>query len=134
MSELIRPGHRGPDQFVKVHRVIESERINGMAQHRVQPQAVRVEDAPVRCQLWDDRRLIATVPVTFDDMGHPSDIVFQPGEAERITRLAFIWSGRVFAYPLGEVFISPSEPLHLALGHLKLRDKFGNLVLQAGKG
>jgi hypothetical protein len=66
-------------------------------------------------------------------MGHPSDVVFNPTSVEKVTRISFVWGGRVFAYPLPEaVVISPGNPLHLALGHLKLMDKFGNTVLQAG--
>ncbi|HKY47511.1 MAG TPA: hypothetical protein VJQ79_05945 [Acidimicrobiia bacterium] len=87
----------------------------------------------MRCQLWDGGRLVTVIPVMFDDMGHPSDVVFQPRKAERITRLAFVWGGKVFTYPLATTLIKKGESLHLALGHLKLIDRFGTDALKAGR-
>lgn len=141
--ELIRLGllKPGPDQVVKVNTVTERDRARSTTgtprhkTHKVHTQADRVDSAPVRCQIWDRNRMVGVVPVTFDDMGHPSDVVFQPSETEKATRLAFLWSGRVFGFHFGEtIHFSPSKPLHLALAHLSLRDKFGTLVLEAGKG
>lgn len=96
--------------------------------------AAKKDSGPVRCQLWDHRRLVKVLPITFDDQGHPSDLHFRPTSVEKVTRLAFVWGGRVFVYPLAEpVIVKPENPLHLALGHLKLLDRFGNTVLGAGK-
>lgn len=100
----------------------------------------------MRCQIWDHRRLVAVVPVTFDEMGHPSDVHYTPTEVEKFTRIAFVYGGRTFAHPVSctksfhlpgekcgqEVIISPSKPLHLLLRQLRLMDKFGNAVLKAG--
>ena len=111
---------------------------------------------PIRCQIWDHRRLVGVVPVTLNDMGHPSDLVFTPKESEKVTRLAFVYGGKTYATPLDptgkqicaqpfhpglspeescgkEARISPSKPLHLALGHLKLLSKFGMNALKAGR-
>lgn len=121
--------YKPPPQKARIAPATEADR----AGPRSQPQ-VRPDSAPVRCQIWDQRRLVGTLPVTFDDMGHPSDVVFKPTSVERVTRLAFVWGGRVFAYPLPQpTIISPGNPLHLALGHLRLLDRFGNTVLGAGK-
>ncbi len=73
-------------------------------------------------------------PVTFDDQGHPNDVYFDPSQTVRVTRVCFIYGGRTYAHPLPEpVIVRPGNPLHLALRHLKLLDKFGNAVLKAGK-
>lgn len=87
----------------------------------------------MRCQLWDGRRLVTTIPVTFNDMGHPSDVVYQPRRTERVNRLAFIWGGKVFAYPMEPTLIKKGQSIHLALGHLRLMDRFGIDVLKAGR-
>ncbi len=123
---------KGPNQIVKVQPVIESERVMGQKPQRPKMFA---EKAPMRCQLWDYRRLVGVVPVTFDDFGHPTDVTFNPTHVEKVTRIAFIFGNRTYAHPLPEpVMISPGNPLHLALGGMNLRDKFGKLVLGAGTG
>ena len=130
MSDLILPG---TPQFVKVKTVTEGERVGGAAPQKMKNTVLESSGAPMRCQLWDHRRLVGVVPVTFDDMGHPSDIYFDPPEIEKVTRLAFVYGGNVYAFPLGEtVVVYPGNPLHLALGHMELRSKFGNVVLKAG--
>ncbi len=114
-------------QRVRIQPASESERPHGF-----QP-PTKQDSAPIRCQLWDGDRLIGVVPVTLDDQGHASDVVYTPGELERIDRLAFVYGGRVFVYPTGAIWFSPAEPLHLALAHLKLIDKFGLNALKAGR-
>ena len=119
-------------QIVRVEPVIETERV--MGQKRLTRQT-RPDKAPMRCQLWDHRRLVGVVPVTFDEFGHPTDVTFNPTHVEKVTRIAFIFGTKVYAHPLPEpVIIRPGNPLHLALAHLNLRDKFGKLVLGAGTG
>lgn len=116
-------------QIARVNPATESIKVGPRRQS-----AIRPDSAPVRCQIWDHRRLVKVLPVTFDDQGHPSDLHFRPTSVEKVTRLAFVWGGRVFAYPLPQpVIVKPENPLHLALGHLKLLDRFGNTVLGAGK-
>ena len=120
---MLRPTH----QVVRVHPAIENEKARTAGRPTVS------DSGPMRCQLWDGRRLVTTIPVMFDDMGHPSDVVFQPRRTERISRLAFIWGGKVFTYPLETQLIKKGESLHLALGHLKLLDRFGIDILKAGR-
>lgn len=116
-------------QIAKVNPAIESDRANQRRQPRL-----RRDAAPIRCQLWDHRRLVGAIPVTLNDMGHPTDVRFTPTSVERVTRISFVWGGRVFALPLPEtVIISPGKPLHLALGHLRLLDRFGKDALRAGR-
>lgn len=131
----------------QIARVIPATEGEKVGPKKYRPTRYEPSRTPVRCQIWDHRRLVGTVPITFDDMGHPTDVTFTPTSVEKVTRLAFVYGGNVFAYPIScrkshhpdgepcgeEVIISPGNPLHLALGHLKLRDKFGNVVLQAGK-
>ena len=125
MSQILKP------QDVKVDPAIENDRAGkrpGQIAH------YELSKAPIRCQLWDGRELVDTVPVTFDDMGHPSDVVYSSGSIRQVTRIAFVYGGAVYAVPLEEpVIVRPGNPLHLALGHLELRDKLGNVVLKAGR-
>ena len=94
----------------------------------------RADTAPLRCQLWDGRNHIDTVPVVFDDMGHPSDVHYRPTSAIRVTKLAFVWNAKVFVFSLREPeIIKAGQIFHLALHHLKLLDKFGIDALAAGR-
>lgn len=133
MAGLIRPNLH---QIVKVLPAVESDAPPGR-KTRV-PAFHERSGAPMRCQIWDDQRLVGVVPVTFDDMGHPTDALFNPTQVERVTRVAFIYGGAVYAHPLvglnePPIIIKPGNPLHLDLRHLKLFDKFGKEVLKAGK-
>lgn len=119
----MRPTH----QIVRVHPAIERE-----FSRRLGEAPPVTDSGPMRCQLWDGKRLITTIPIMFDDMGHPSDVVYHPQENEWISKLAFIWGGKVFVYP-ETIFIPKGESLHLALGHLRLMDRFGIDVLKAGR-
>lgn len=119
----MRPSH----QIVRVHPAIERE------QASVAGRSAVADSGPMRCQLWDGKRLVTVIPIMFDDMGHPSDVVFQPRRTERVTRLAFVWGGKVFTYPLETTLIRKGHSLHLALGHLSLIDRFGSNVLNAGR-
>lgn len=130
-------------QRVPILPAVESDK----ASRKTKKAKYEPSGAPMRCQIWDHRRLVATVPVTFDEMGHPSDVVYTPGETEKFTRLAFIYGGSTYGYPVScgkafhppgevcgkEMVISPSKPLHLALGHLQLLNKFGQAALKAGR-
>lgn len=118
----MRPTH----QYVKVHPAVEREQAYAR-------RSTVSDSGPMRCQLWDGKRLIAVIPVTFDDMGHPSDVVFKSRRTERVTKLAFVWGGKVFTYPMEATLIKKGESLHLALGHLRLMDRFGTVVLNAGR-
>jgi hypothetical protein len=121
------------DQIIPIYPAVENEQAlrNGS---RPKAQTIRPDSAPMRCQLWDGNRYVGVVPVIFDDMGHPTDVVFSPGEVERVTKLAFLWGGKVYVHPLGEpITIHPGNPLHLMLRHLKLLTKYGTEALQAGR-
>lgn len=118
------------EQIVPVHPAIEKPQVG------VRKKAAKYEPSgtPMRCQFWNHRELMGVEPVTFDDMGNPTDVYFNPKLVARVTRIAFVYGGRVYAHPLPEpVIVQPGNPLHLALGHLKLLDKFGNAVLKAGR-
>ena len=120
-----------PSQIVKVLPAIEGEVARGTPIRH--PSKRSTSTAPIRCQLWDDNRFVNVIPVRLDDMGHPTDITYNPFHVERITKLAFIWGKRTFDYVLPQpVIIRPGNPLHLALGHMKLLSKFGLDALQAG--
>lgn len=110
-------GHR---QVVRVYPAVESERIHGTA------------GKPLLCHVkgYYDRDqgkpfTLATLPVSFDDQGHPSDVAWTPREAVWVTRLDFTFRGKAFFYPIGPMLLRRGQPLRLALWHLKLLDRFG---------
>ena len=76
---------------------------------------------------------LTEVPVTFDDMGHPSDLVWKPTEAVVISRLDFVFKGKVFSYVPKPTLVPKGESLHLALHHMQLLDKFGLDALASGR-
>lgn len=113
------------DQTVSVRPVKENERaIVG---------APKLKDsAPIRCQIYTAERLLGSIPITFDEMGHPNDIIFNIGSVERVRELAFVWGGQVFKTFI-DITIRPGTPLHLDIRHMKLLNKFGLEALKAGK-
>ena len=119
---------RPTPQRVRVEPVVESERVIKQARQRVVPST-----APIRCQLWDGKRFVTSIPVTLDDMGRPSDVVYNPTEVQRVTKLVFLYEAKTFVYPIDPVIVKPGNPLHLALGHMKLLEKFGTNALKAGE-
>jgi hypothetical protein len=118
-------------QIVRVDPAIEKPEVGP----RKKPRKAVYEPSgtPMRCQFWNHRELMGVAAVTFDDMGHPQDVSWNPKQVSRVTRVAFIYGGRTYAHPLPEpVIVRPGNPLYLALRHLKLLDKFGKAVLKAG--
>jgi len=80
----------------------------------------------MRCHLRDGSRVVAVLPIRFDDQGNPSDIAWTPSHAERVDNLLFVYEGRPFMYRTGEIVCRAGQTLHLALHHLRLVDRFGN--------
>lgn len=113
---------RGPfDQRVRVFPAGESERAGTFTGSF---------DGLLRCYLLDGGRVVATVPIQFDDQGHPLDVVWTSTHLERFDKLLFVFEGRTFSHETGEVIVFPNQGVRLALRHLELRDKFGLDVLK----
>lgn len=127
---------RGPDQRVRIHRAEEKDiakaatRVGvGEAITEGIPRRPLVADSgPLRVQGWWENELVFIQPLTIKD-GRVEDLNYTPTEAIRIDRLVFIYGGRGYLHRLGLVQVAAHQPLHLALNHLALTDKFGANVL-----
>lgn len=130
----MKPRH----QVVKVFPATERERVHGFGDEPLWCMIRGFRQGPWRklkmsAHLGGSEDTLARIPITFKD-GHPSDVVWSPSEAVFVTRLDFVFRGKVYSYPLlgNSSVIKKGQTLHLALGHLKLVDKFGTEVLTSG--
>jgi hypothetical protein len=83
-------------------------------------------------QGWYGGQLVFIRPLQIRD-GIVEDLHHRPAERIRLDRLVFLHGGRLFVYPLTvqgrPVEVAAGQDLHLALGHLRLTDRFGHNVL-----
>ena len=117
---------RGPDQIVKIVRAEEKD--IAKAATRIAPRPLVADTGPLRVQAWWKNELVFIKPLTIKD-GVVEDLMFTPKEAIRFDRLVFMYGGRGFKYSPGQTVVEANQPLHLALNHLKLNDRFGNNIL-----
>ncbi len=123
---MIGNGHRPSletfDQIVRVRPARESEKATSVISGSF--------DGLCRCYLIDDGRVVALIPIQFDDQGHALDVVWTPSHVERFNMLLFVFEGRVFENPVEETIVLPGQGCRLALHHMQLVDKFGLDVIK----
>lgn len=86
---------------------------------------------PVRVQFWFEKRWMATAPVRIID-GVADDLKYRPKQTITFDRLVFVHPSNPspFVHKLSQpVTVPGGELIHLALGHLELRTKFGHNIL-----
>lgn len=86
---------------------------------------------PVRVQFWYKDRWMATAPIRIVD-GVADDLKYRPKKAIMFDRLVFmhVSNKKPFIHWMPQpVKAEAGQLIHLALGHLKLQDKFGRNIL-----
>ncbi len=116
-----RPLLEAFDQIVRVHPAGETEKAGSFSGSF---------DGLLRCYLIDEGRVVATIPIQFDDQGNALDVVWTPSHVERFNMLLFVYEGRVFENPVEETIVLPGQGCRLALHHMQLVDKFGLDVIK----